>query len=309
MKVLISGANGFIGRNLAERFASKYEVLAPSRTELDLLDERSLGDYFALQQPDAVVHCAAVGVSRSQPSKGVKDLNFSMFRNLLSHSRHFGKLIQVGSGAEYGRQRALERIQEEEFGSTTPRDDYGLSKYLCAKEIENFPQNDGRIISLRLFGCYGKYEDYSTRFISNNLCRALSGLPVLIANRNALFDYLYVDDFARIVSHFLDKKKPAPHVFYNATPDSSVELLELARKISALHKDAKPAAAGRRPQPGIIVRNPGMGPAYTGDNSRLREELGAGFEFTPIDAGIRELDAWYRKNKKMIDASKLGPKE
>ena len=298
MKVLLTGANGFIGRNLAEQFAKKYEVLAPRHAQLDLLSGDSLRAYLALHRPDAVVHCAAVGVSRGQKTEGVKDLNLAMFKNILSNSRYFTKLIQIGSGAEYGKARGLARIPEEEFGHVIPSDEYGLSKYLCAKEIEQFVKSDaGRLVSLRLFGCYGQYEDYSTRFISNNLCRSLFGLPVLIANRDALFDYLYVDDLARIVSHFIARKKPAPHVFYNATPDFSISLLELAKKINALH--------GRKP--GIIVRHPGMGLPYSGDNSRLREELGAKFKFTPIDQGIQRLEQWYGKNREKIDITKLGP--
>ena len=299
MKVLITGASGFVGRNLAEQFASKYGVLAPRHEELDMLNSRALGVYLAAHKPDVVVHAAAVGVSRGQKAEGAKDLNLAMFRSLLSNSRHFGKLIQLGSGAEYGRTQSLVRVKEEEFDKVAPSDEYGLSKYLCAKEIEKFEKSDGfgRAISLRLFGCYGKYEDYSTRFISNNLCRAIFGLPVLIANRNALFDYLYVDDLARVVSHFIDKKKASKHVFYNATPDSSIELLEIAKKINALYGNKH----------AILMRNPGMGPAHTGDNSRLHEELGAEFKFTPIDEGIKLLDGWYRKNKEKIDITKLGP--
>jgi putative flippase GtrA len=40
MRVLITGGSGFIGRNLAEQFASTYKVSAPSSAELDLLNEQ-----------------------------------------------------------------------------------------------------------------------------------------------------------------------------------------------------------------------------------------------------------------------------
>src|ERR1035438_1628890 len=40
MRILITGGSGFIGRNLAEQFASMYEVSTPSSAELDLLKER-----------------------------------------------------------------------------------------------------------------------------------------------------------------------------------------------------------------------------------------------------------------------------
>ncbi len=39
MRVLVTGASGFIGRNLKEQLAPEFEVLAPDHGVLDLLDE------------------------------------------------------------------------------------------------------------------------------------------------------------------------------------------------------------------------------------------------------------------------------
>jgi nucleoside-diphosphate-sugar epimerase len=43
LKILVTGASGFIGRNLAEHFRPVHDVAAPSRAELDLLDDAAVG--------------------------------------------------------------------------------------------------------------------------------------------------------------------------------------------------------------------------------------------------------------------------
>lgn len=46
-KILLTGGSGFIGRNLRESFlASKYDITAPTHSELDLLDTRSTDEFF-----------------------------------------------------------------------------------------------------------------------------------------------------------------------------------------------------------------------------------------------------------------------
>ena len=45
MKVLITGASGFIGRNLVDHLSDKFEISSPSREELNLLDETAVQKY------------------------------------------------------------------------------------------------------------------------------------------------------------------------------------------------------------------------------------------------------------------------
>ena len=176
-RILITGASGFIGRNLAEQLSKSFNVEAPGRVELDLMDTASVLAYLKEKQFDAVVHCAGIGSSRQSKIDGLFEKNLHIFQNVARCSRHFGKMIQIGSGAEYDKSRPIARISESEFGKRVPTDEYGLYKYECSKYIE---KTDG-MICLRLFGCFGKYEDYQTRFISNAICRSLFNLPITIA--------------------------------------------------------------------------------------------------------------------------------
>ena len=288
-RILITGASGFIGRNLTEQLAKSFGVAAPDRNELDLMDTASVLAYLKEKQFDAVVHCAGIGSSRQSKINGLFEKNLRIFQNVARCSRHFGKMIQIGSGAEYDKSRPIARISESEFGKRVPTDEYGLYKYECSKYIE---KTDG-MICLRLFGCFGKYEDYQTRFISNAICRSLFNLPITIANKNAVFSYLYANDFARVVFHFMENE--ARHKFYNVVPDETIDLLSIARKVNGISGSSLPT----------VVKNPGMGNEYSGDNSRLRAEM-PGFKFTPMEKSLRELYGWYKQNKGALDVKRLG---
>lgn len=59
-KLLITGANGFVGSRVVARWRNEYAVLAPSHSELDITDRESVDSYFLQHTPDVVVHLAAL---------------------------------------------------------------------------------------------------------------------------------------------------------------------------------------------------------------------------------------------------------
>jgi len=192
-------------------------------------------------------------------------------------------MIFLGSGAEYGIQRDVACAKESDFDEIVPQDEHGFSKYVCSKYIEN----SKNIINLRLFGVFGKYEDYQMRFISNAICKAVYNLPITI-NQNRVFSYLYIDDLARVIEYFIKHK--AREKFYNVVPGEKTELAVLAKKVVEV--------SGRKLE--ITVKNPGMGREYTADNSRLLRE-NRGIKFTPMNEAITELYKWYENRKPEID--------
>lgn len=288
-RVFLSGGTGFIGRNMIEQLGGKHDISAPGRGELDMLDAAAVERYLKTNDFDVVVHAANIGGNKKDPGpQNMAELNMRMFFNLARCSGSFGRMVHFGSGAEYGKQEPIVMAKEEDFGWRMPADSYGFYKYVCSKHIEKADN----ITCLRIFGCYGKYEDYDYKFISNAICRALLGMPIKIANRNVRFSYIHIDDFVRIVDHFIGRG--GKHRFYNATPDEAVDLLSIAEAV-------KEAAGGG---PEIAVKNPGMGPEYTGSNARLRQELGE-FRFTPMKEGVAKLYEWYKNNKGNIDRGRV----
>lgn len=280
-KVLITGASGFVGRNLAEQLVDEYDLLLPTHQELDLLDEEEVKKYFKKHAINVVIHCAVVGGSRSkqQPSDALTK-NLKMFFNIINNRKHYPKLIILGSGAEYDKSRPIIKVKEEEFGLKMPKDSYGLFKYLCSKYLEQ--TNDKNIYLLRIFGLYGKYEDARFRFISHAIKRNLKGLSITM-DQNVYFDYLYIDDFVKIIKYFIDHQ--GRNQFYNLTSGKRVSLLSLAKKINKIaDKESK-----------ITITKAGLNNEYTADNSLLLKEI-KNIKFTSHQQAIKQLYAWY-KNK------------
>lgn len=279
MKMLITGTNGFVGHNLMEYFRDRYDNLyCPKREQLNLLNSKAVYEYIKGNNFDVVIHC---GVTLSSVEKNLK-----MFFNLEKCSNFFGKMFCIGSGAEYDMNNYIPKMKELYFGKHIPSDIYGFSKYVIAKDIESTPRN---IYNLRVFGIYGKYEDFKRRFISNNICRVLCGLDLSI-NQNMYFDYLYVSDFSRIVEIFINKK--ATKRTYNVCTGKSIDLLSLAKIIIKIDGTKKT----------IHVQKKGLKPEYSGDNTLFLQEYGE-FDFTPAEQAVRELYHWYKdSNDIVIDA-------
>jgi GDP-L-fucose synthase len=278
-RILLTGGSGFIGRALCGDLAGAYEVVAPRHSELDLLDSDAVAAFLERGQFDAVIHTATHNASRNSrvDLSRVLHHNVRMFLNLARCAAAYGRMVYFGSGAEYGRDTMPPRVTEEEFGRRVPSDDYGVSKYICRLAAEQAPN----IYDLVVFGCYGPYEDWEIRFISNALCKALHGLPITM-RQNVFFDYLYVRDLVRIVRHFLEIERPAER-HYNLCTGESIDLLTLARMALEV--------TGRELE--IRIAQPGLGREYSGSGSRLLTEFG-GFEFTPHRRAIAELATWYR---------------
>ncbi|MDD4937793.1 MAG: NAD(P)-dependent oxidoreductase [Candidatus Shapirobacteria bacterium] len=278
--VLITGANGFIGKNFSEQLKDKYNLLTPSRSELDLLNEVKVDNFFQKNNIDVVVHAAVVGGSRKEEQIDLAlSQNLRMFFNILKNKKYFKKMIYLGSGAEYNKIKPIIEVKETDFGKTIPSDEYGFFKYICSKYIEE----QDNIISLRIFGMFGKYEDYRYRFISNAICQNLSGSPITI-NQNVFFDYVFIDDFVKIVDYFIDND--VKHKFYNIGTGKKIDLVTIANLINEVaDKKSK-----------IIVKNKGLNNEYTCNNERLMSELD-NFEFNDIRNSIKSLYNWYRNVK------------
>ena len=287
-KILITGGNGFIGRNLKEYFTPLHEVFAPSHRELDLLESEEVRMYLKKHSFDVIIHCAThnATVTSTKDRSKVFENNLKMFFNLSESRDSYGKMIYFGSGAEFSREFWKPQMKEEYLGEHIPTDQYGFSKFIIARYIRELEAN---IYNLRLFGVYGKYEDYRIRFISNTIWNVLNGRPLSI-NQNVFFDYLYIDDLCRIVSSFLDHKPKYRE--YNVCTGKAVDLYSIAEIIKAKMETDLP----------IVVKDAGLKNEYSGDNNRLLQEFGD-FEFTEIGETIHTLSDWLVKEmSRGIDA-------
>lgn len=289
MKILITGGSGFVGKNLKEQLSDKYEIYAPTSGELNLLEKEMVESYISRHCFDLVIHCANTNNTRNKSvtSYDALDGNLRMFFNLERCRNYYGKMYYFGSGAEYDMQHYVPNMREDYFSTYIPTDPYGFSKYVMSRNCKA----DGNIYDLRLFGVYGKYEEWERRFISNAICRALKGKDITI-QKNVYFDYLWIDDLCDILQWFIENEPKYHH--YNVCRGSKIDLYSLAcmvREILNIDCD-------------ITVSESGWKSEYTGNNQRLLDEIG-GYEFTGFEQSITELCEYYKTHIDEIDESKL----
>jgi GDP-L-fucose synthase len=288
LKILVTGAGGFIGRNLVQQYVERYHVATPSRAELDLLDTEEVRDYLERHQFDLIIHAATDRSNRKMGSgPDLLRRNCQMFFNLARNSHAFGRMLFLSSGAVYDRAHWHAQMSEDDFDAYLPTDDYGLSKYICAKALEAM----NRVYELRLFGVFGPHEDWQVRFLSNACARAVWDMPVVI-RQNVFFDYLDVEDLGRILERMFCR--PLQYQSYNVCTGRSHDLKTLATKVVA--------ASGKNLA--VEVKNEGLGNEYSGENTRMLEEL-PDFRFTPIDDSIARLYRWFETRKRCIDPAEL----
>ena len=287
--ILLTGGSGSIGRNIHESFlVDKYNVLSPSSLELNVADEKSVADYLHKHTVDVVIHAAVKPSHRNAKDfSNIFYINTRMFFNLERYKEYFEKILVIGSGAIYDNRNYQPKMKEDSWKEHIPVDEHGYCKYVCEKVIAHC----SNIYDLRVFGIFGKYEDYAIRFISNAICKVLFDLPISI-KQNRKFDYLYVNDFMPILDWFVQNEPK--YQAYNITPDSSISLYDLAVIVREV--------AGKPLHP-IVISQEGMGLEYSGDNSRLKSEFD--LNLTPLALAIRDLYIWYSGNKGQLDKNLL----
>lgn len=289
-KVLITGGTGFIGNNLKEFLSKKYTVFAPTSRELDLTNSPLVEGYLKRHRFDQIIHCAThnATITSDKDRSLVFANNIRMFINIVRCSVYFRRMFYFGSGAEYHKQKMPGFVTEDFFGKFVPDNGYGFSKYIMANYIDSMKN----VYDLRLFGCFGQYEDWRIRFIPNAICRAIHSMDITIV-QNAYFDYLYVPDLVRIMDWFLQSNS-LRFQHYNVCTGKTIDLRTLAGMVKKISNK----------RVSIIIKRQGLQRENSGDNRRLLAEMG-NFSFTPIEVAIRKLFNWYQKREKLIDPTQF----
>lgn len=170
MKILLTGGSGLVGRNILENPRSSYfNIIAPSSSELDLLDYNSVSNFLGKHSPDFVVHCAGrvggIHANIKNPSGFLLD-NLDMGRNLLLASKLFGieKFLNIGSSCMYP--CGIDKHLTEDMllaGKLEPTNEgYALAKIVAHRLCDYF-SNEFNLSYKTIVPCniYGRYDSFS----------------------------------------------------------------------------------------------------------------------------------------------------
>jgi UDP-glucose 4-epimerase len=290
MNLLITGAEGFVGKNLSKDLAQgRFAILSPTREELDLTDAPAVQTFFSKNEIDVVIHSATTLRDGFSYPPDTCESNLKMFFNLQRFKKKNTKLINIGSGSEYSRTHWHGKMSEDFFDENIPVDSHSYAKYLISKYIQD--ASDESLVSIRLFGIYGKYEDYRYKFISNAIVKNILKQPIVI-NQNVLYDYICVSDLSRLLLRLIEQ--PLRHRSYNMTPAQPIDLITIANLINEV-SDFKS---------NVVTLNPGVGVEYTGNNERLMREIGE-FQFEDPKISIEKLRNYYLEITASLDVQAI----
>ena len=231
MKILVTGADGFIGKNLCVSLAEQagFEVLPVVRAT----DPAALESKVA--QADAVIHLA--GVNRPQDPAEFAAGNADFTARLCQALLATGRPIPVAFASS---------IQAE-------RDNpYGLSKRAAEDHLRRYAEASGAPVALyRLANVFGKWSrpDYNSAVATfcHNIAR---GLPIQVNDAAAPLRLVYIDDVVAELLRFL--ADPGSGVgLRQAGPVYATTVGELARQIEAF-KDVRTSLVTERVGTGLV---------------------------------------------------------
>ena len=319
MKVLVTGAAGFIGMHLALRlrgngaevtgvdsFDAYYEVslkrdraarLAAAGitcTALDLADEKSTEALFRDGGFSHVAHLAAqpgVRYSLINPAAYLRN-NVDAFGKVLEGCRHagVGHLVYASSSSVYGASHALPFSEDQNV-------DHPVSVYAATKKADELLAYSYSHLyrlpatGLRFFTVYGPWgrPDMAPMLFTRAI---LGGQPIKVFNFGKMRrDFTYVDDIVEGIARVLElpptaTQGSAPHRIYNIGNHAAVELESFIGELERL--------LGRRAVKEYLPMQAGDVPVTFASVDRLAAATGFA-PTTPIAEGLSRFVAWYRE--------------
>jgi UDP-glucose 4-epimerase len=208
MNILITGGNGNIAKMIKSHLSMHsismhsismhFNIVNPSRQELNILDFNKLQQFLNTNSFDVLIHTAILGGRRTKEETGeVTHINVLMLENLLHFSSKFKMIINFDSAAIYDRTTDILNRSEEEL-LTIPTDYYGFSKYVIYKRSLAY----NNFYNFRIFNIFHINEE-PERFIKSCFIAKRNNSKVTIFE-DKYFDFVYEDDFIKIVKFYLD---------------------------------------------------------------------------------------------------------
>lgn len=154
MKLLITGAEGMLGRTLVSQFSSEYEVAVGTHKQCDITDFDAVCKKLEAVRPDVVIHCAAMtDVDRCQIEADKAYLVNSIGTKNVARACHENHVKLISISTDYVFDGNLDRPYCEsdraDGGSTV----YGRSKWLAEEMVRTYCPNH---IIARVSWLYGE---------------------------------------------------------------------------------------------------------------------------------------------------------
>ncbi|WP_128894160.1 dTDP-4-dehydrorhamnose reductase [Longirhabdus pacifica] len=156
MKILITGANGQLGQDMALGLCEQGEIFALSRNELDITNHDEVMEKVKAIQPDIILHTAAyTNVDKAEEEKDLAFLVNAYGTKHVAMAAEQVKAKLVYFSTDYVFDGASSVLYQE-FDQTNPINYYGKSKLAGERFVERYCKQSFIIRVSWLYGLYGK---------------------------------------------------------------------------------------------------------------------------------------------------------
>lgn len=262
--VVLTGATSFIGVHLIQELLKKnykiYAIVRPNSANLNRLPENDhihvveldMTQYDALPQyiekADCFYHLAWEGARvphRDNAQLQRKNYECAVMAMRAARRLSCRTFLGTGSQAEYGKMTG----PVDESYPCAPVTEYGKEKLHAYESLQQMAKESGiKFIWARIFSLYGKY-DYNRTLIMSCMERMKRNEPIPLTACTQLWDYLHVEDAARLLVLLAEHEK-AEGIFNiasgNVRPLKSfvLEMKKVLNSSSELRFGAIPYATG-----------------------------------------------------------------
>ena len=300
-RVLLTGGGGFLGGFLRERLARRNPalLLAPRRSELDLLDAGAVRAYLAEHEPDLIIHAAAVvggiGANRVHPGRFFYE-NAAMGIQLIEEARlaGVGKLVCLGTICAYPKFTPVP-FREEDLWNGYPEETnapYGIAKKALLVQLQAYRQEYGFngifLLPVNLYGPGDNFDLQSSHVIPAMIRKFHEARQrgesevVLWGDGSPTREFLYVEDAADGILLAAERYESAEPVNIGSGREVSIrDLAELVARATGYSGNVVWDASLPNGQPRRLL-----------DVSRAARELGFRAT-TSLEEGLRKTVEWF----------------
>ena len=307
-KVLVTGAHGFVGKNLLSLLTSMqedegFEILAPTRTELDLTREEAVAKYFQTTKPHIVLHLAGkvggIGANKTKPAEFFYQ-NITMGTLVMHYAYLNGaeKVVALAAGCGYPKLLPVP-YTEEDFWKDLP-DENSIGYSMAKKNLiiqswtyrEQYGFNSVILLPANLYGPHDNFN-LETSHVVPALIRKFLEAKEQGANQVTVWgtgvasrEFLYAQDTAQAIIDMAERvNESGPFNLGTGVETTIKELVEIIREETNFEGD-------------IVwdTTKPDGQPRRFYDMSRFEAALGY-VPSTNIREGIRRTMEWYNASR------------
>ena len=222
MKIIVTGVNGQLGNDVLDLLQNLdyKDVIGIDINELDITDQSAVNDFFKLNKPDIIIHCAAyTAVDKAEDNVDMcMNVNVQGTKNLVDQARKYkSKFVYISTDYVFDGDKETPYTIED---SPSPKSIYGKSKLLGEIETRKYDHH----FIIRISWVFGKN---GFNFVKTMLRLGNEKDEINVVN-DQFGSPTYTRDLSKLIVEIINTEK---YGTYHATNEGTCSWYEFAKEI------------------------------------------------------------------------------